>query len=61
MGCYSFYPHQGIQILSHLDVKHHSLLLKMVREDDDDIDNSIRKIAKQVIKECKSTPLDTTK
>ena len=33
----------------------------MVKEDDDDIDNSIRKIAKQVIKECKSIPLDTTK
>ena len=37
-----------------------SLLLNMVKEDDDDIDNSIRKIAKQVIKECKSIPLDTT-
>ena len=48
-------------ILSHLDVKHHLLLLKMVRDDDDDIDNSIRKIAKQVIMECKSVPLDTTK
>ena len=35
----------------------------MVKEDDDDddIDNSIRKIAKQVTKECKSIPLDTTR
>ena len=55
-GVYSFYPHQVMQILSHLDVKHHSLLLKMMREYDDDIDNRIRNIAKQVIKECKYTP-----
>ena len=41
---------------------HASMMLKMVKQDDDDdIDLSIRKIAKQVIKECAAIPLDRTK
>ena len=48
-----------MQILSHFGCQA-SLLLKMVREDEDDIDNSIRKTAKQVTK-GKSIPLDTTR
>jgi hypothetical protein len=37
------------------------MLLKMVEDTADDVGNSIRLIAKQVIKECSAIPLDATK
>ena len=40
---------------------HASTILKMVRYDEDVIENSIRHIAKQVKKECSAIPLDATK
>ena len=40
---------------------HASTILKMVRDDEDVIENSIRHIAKQVKKECSAIPLNATK
>ena len=40
---------------------HASTILKMVRDDEDVIENSIRHIAKQVEKECNAIPLDAIK
>ncbi len=38
-----------------------SIVLKMVKQEEDCIENSIRHIAKHVAKECKAIPLDTSK
>ena len=38
-----------------------SVILKMVKQEEDGIENSIRHIAKQVIKECSAIQLDTSK
>lgn len=38
-----------------------SIVLKMVKHEEDGIENSIRHIAKRVVKECKAIPLDTSK
>ena len=40
---------------------HAAVSLKMYKDQEEDLENNIRHVAKQVRKECKDIPLDTTK
>ena len=40
---------------------HAAVTLKMFEDNEDDLENNIRHVAKQIKKECKDIPLDTTK